>query len=401
MRDTQTLNGSVKMKVLFMEIFYWFGWSFGTYQTVYLQNNGMDSSYIGILNAISSIVAIIAMTFWGIISDKMNSIKKTLIMALLAAMVLFGSIGFLPASASFAPIMFLIYCPIANFAKGSLGTLIDNFTVRSCTQNGLNYGINRGIGSFTYTIGCLLLSLVLVPLTGVKYTFMMYAIAAVPGLLFIFSIPDPKVEQKKKAAKLNPKELFKNYYYVTFLIFVFIAYIPLNCEFGFVSYLMEARNVSLDSFGVVCALRAVTEVPILFIMNPLRKRFKLKYIMIAGISVLLVESLLTAFFAHSLLTVSLITSLVGIGNGILIGTTSNYLYKLAPEHLKATAHTLYGAVTAIAAFVGSLAGGFAFKYLGATRFYIVLFALYLTAIIFFILSIVLYKGRANPGDSLD
>ncbi len=391
-------NSSIKFKVLFMEIFYWFGWAFVSYQTVYLQNNGMDSSYIGILNAICSIVAIIAMTIWGMVSDKLNSVKLTFIICLIMSMTLYGLIGFLPAKIKFASTMFLIYLPIMNFAKGSICTLHDNFCVRLCTEHGINYGSNRALGSLAYTIGCLLLSFILVPLTGVKYTFLMYFIASLPGLLFVMSLPNPMVVKKKHKSKLNPKELFKNYHYVTFLIFMVITYIPLNCEFGFISYLMEARNVSLDNFGVVCAIRALTEVPILLFINKLRNRFKLKYILLSGICVLACESFLTAFFSYSLISVTLITSLIGIGNGIIIGTTSHYLYKLAPEELKATAHTFYGAATAGASFIGYLVGGFVFKYLGATKFYLFLFTMYMVAIIFFSLSIALYKKTPNPAD---
>ncbi len=388
---------SYSIKVLLMEIFYWFGWSFVTYQTVYLQNNGMDSSYIGVLNALCSVVAIIAMTVWGMVSDKLNSVKLTFIICLVMSTVLYGIIGFLPTGVKFASVMFLIYFPIMNFAKGSICTLHDNFTVRICTEKGVNYGGNRAIGSLAYTLGCLLLSFILVPKFTVKYTFIMYLIASVPCLIVILTLPNPMVV-KKKRAKLNPKELFKNYHYVTFLIFMVIAYIPLNCEFGFISYLMEARNISLDNFGLVSAIRALTEVPILLCINRLRNRFKLKYILLAGIGILAVESVSTALFSHDLISVTLITSLIGFGNGIIIGTTSHYLYKLAPEELKATAHTFYGAATAGASFIGYLAGGFVFKFFGATRFYLSLFCMYMIAIIFFSLSIALYKKTPNPAD---
>ena len=79
LRKNITLSPQAKGMLNLMGIqgFFWFAWAFANYQTVYLQNIGMTSSDIGVLNAVCSVVGIFASAIWGMISDKINSIKKT------------------------------------------------------------------------------------------------------------------------------------------------------------------------------------------------------------------------------------------------------------------------------------------------------------------------------------
>ena len=69
---------------------FWFAWSFGVYQTVYLQSVGFSASSIGMLNAISSAVGIFSVTFWGMVSDRIGSLKKVLVTVLAGAALLYG-----------------------------------------------------------------------------------------------------------------------------------------------------------------------------------------------------------------------------------------------------------------------------------------------------------------------
>ncbi|MDO4459669.1 MAG: MFS transporter [Clostridia bacterium] len=390
------------IKLILMECFYWFAWSFGQYQTVYLQGKGMDSAYIGTLNAVASVVAIVAMTIWGIIADRINSVKKTLLIVMVLSAVMFGAIGFLPASVKFAAAMFMVYCPLANFSRGSINTLLDNFTVRNCAVYRINYGAIRSIGSFTFAVGSVLLSALIIPAIGVKYTFVLFAIGLIPAFLTVLSSPDPKSPvRKEKKEKVNPKALFKNYYYVTFIVFVLIVYIPFMSEYSFLSYYMEAKGIATGQLGTILALRAIMEMPFLIFMAKLRKHFKLKYLMMVAATLIGIECFCLGTFAGGFKSVAALTSIFGMGNGILIGTTSNYLFKLAPDNLKATAQTIFGSTTALAGFIGNLGGGYLFKIIGAEKFYLMLSGIIFVGVIFFILSFIFYKKESNPGDILD
>lgn len=380
---------------------FWFAWSFGSYQTVYLQSNGMSAANVGAINAISSTVAIIAMTFWGMVSDKMNSIKKTLLIALVAGTAMYAMIPFLPTGVPYTTLLFFLYVPLVNFSRCSHATLLDNITVRNCSEKRLNYGIIRAFGSFTFTIGSLII-VALIPFVGIGTSFWLSSLLMIPAVVFLLFTSDPKSGIiTAKGTKVSPGELFKNYYYVAFLIFSMILYIPLSGEASFLTYLMEDTGIPTASYGTVLAVRAIMEVPFLIIIVKLRRKFKLKYMIMAACTFMALECLYLGFFAGALSDILIGGVLFGLGNGIFLGTVSLYLYKLAPAHLKATAQTIFAAVTSVAGIAGNLAGGFSYQALGGRLFYIVLGCIILFSVAVFAVSFIIKKGLPNPADTLD
>ena len=384
--------------------FYWFASSFANYQTVYLQGQGMTASDIGTLNAISSLVAIVAMTFWGMVSDRINSIKKTFLISLTVGSALFALFPFLPTGASFSVALFFLYAPLVNFARCPTATLLDNITVRNCAEQRLNYGVIRSLGSFTFTIGSFLV-VALIPPLGVGSTFWLSGILMVPTAVFLLFTHDPKApahqEQKEKKPKLNPGELFRNYFYMAFMIFTVILYIHLNGECAFIPYLMQDSGVNPESYGTVLAVRALMEIPFLIIIVKIRRRFKLKYLIMAACSLMGLECLYLGFFCHALSDILIGGAVFGLGNGIFLGTVSLYLYKLAPTHLKATAQTIFAAVSSVSGILGNLLGGFLYQSLGGKLFYVTLGIAIFLAVAVLAVSFLLRKNLPNPADSLD
>lgn len=402
MYDTfHDLQSSILVRIALMECVFWFGFAFAQYQTVYLQGRGMSSSYIGTLNAIASLVAIFATTFWGMIADKINSIKKTFLMILVGSALFYGLIAVLPADFRYASIMFLIYCPFANFFKGPMNIQIDNFTVRNCAQHRINYGAVRSIGSLTFAIASLMLSAWIIPWLGVRSTFPLFSLFMILSIFIVLSIPDPRIEKRREKKKLDPKALFRNHFYLVFIIYVFFVYIAFGAEFSFFSYYLADRGIKITNLGLVLALRAVMEMPMLLIMQRLRHRFPLKYMIVFGALLIGLECLGLGLIAHKMSVILPFLMLYGLGNGVNIGTISNYLYKLAPEDLRATAHSVFGAVTALSGVIGNLAGGFVLKSVGASNFYVILGSIILSAVLFFVFTTVLYKKQPNPADEKD
>jgi len=55
---------------------------FNPFITVYLQEKGFGAEKIGLIMGANSLVLIIAQPFWGIISDKLRSVKLTLVLCM-------------------------------------------------------------------------------------------------------------------------------------------------------------------------------------------------------------------------------------------------------------------------------------------------------------------------------
>lgn len=379
---------------------YWFACAFTPYSTVYLQRNGFGAPQIGILNAACSVTAIFAMVAWGLVSDRINSIKKTLLLCTAGGAATFALVpAFPPALPGWTTLIFF-YFPLSNVFRGCSAMLLDNLSIRLCARERINYGPVRALGSFSFMVGSLLTVPLLTKL-GVAASFWLNGLTTVPALVFLARCSDPKVpedERSEKKRKPDPRGLFRNSYYIAFLVFTVAIFIPYSAESAFLPYLMEDVGVSSTQYGTLLAVRATMEIPFLLFIRKLRRRFRLsRLIMLSGVF-MAAECFVQSLFTHGLGTLLVFGSVFGLGYGIFLGTAPQYLLRLAPDHLKATAQSLYASVSAVSGIVGNFAGGFLCQALRPRPFYLLLGALFLFAIGVFAASFLFARGRYNPAD---
>lgn len=362
---------------------FWFAMSCSNFQTIYLQNNGFTASQLGLLNAISSGVSIAAVTFWGMVSDRIRSLRKVLILILVLGCGLYAIVPIVPTS----PLILTVFLPFVNFFRGSQGTFCENLLVRNCNELHLNHGVLRAIGSFVFTIGSTGISL-LMPYVGVNNTFWLTGVLmTIPLVLIIFARePNAKTKTEEKKEKLDLSPLFHNRSYIMFLVFTFIFYLAACSEASFLPYFMTDVGIPSERYGFVLAVRALMEVPFLILMVKLRKRFSLRALIAISAIFMALECIGFCFLTRSLPTLLLFCSLFGLGNGIWIGSTLNYVYELAPDHLKASAQAFFSAVSSVSGILGNLIGGVVYDAIGAKPFYLVVAATYFVSVGIFVLS---------------
>ena len=93
------------------------------------------------------------------------------------------------------------------------------------------------------------------------------------------------------------------------------------------------------------SVRALMEIPFLFFIVKLRRRFQLRYLIMLAAAFMGVECLLLGLFVTTLPEFVVFAAVFGFGNGLFIGTATNYIYELAPVELRATAHGLFVSVS--------------------------------------------------------
>lgn len=366
---------------------FWFAWSFGCYQTVYLQSIGFTASNLGVLNAISSAVTIAAVSFWGMVSDKIGSLRRVLILILAVGSFLYAMVPFVPTGYSFTPLLLTAYIPILNFFRGSVATFNENLLVRNCNELRLNFGVLRGLGSFLFTIGSVLIAAIL-PMVGVPNTFWISGLLMIPAIICIVLAREPNAKPARSKSKggMNLGELFQNKAYVSFLFFGLIFYIAASCEGNYIPFFMSEVGVDSQRYGILLALRAMMEIPFLLFMVRLRRKFPLRVLVLGAPVLMAVECLGFGLFAHTLGGMLLCCTFFGLGNGLFIGSYLNYLYELAPDNLKASAQAFFASVSSVAGILGNLLGGVVFDAIGAKPFYIVVGCTYLLSSLVFLMS---------------
>lgn len=385
-----------------MNSIFWFAWAIGCYQTVYLQSVGFTASKLGVVNAMSSAVAIASVSFWGMVSDKIGSVRKVLMTVLIGGGFLFSLIPAIPTGLAISPLLLTCLLPAVNFFRGSMATFTDNLLIRNCSELHLNFGVIRSGGSLTFAIGSVIISL-LIPTIGVQNTFWIHGLFIIPTVILVFMAREPNAKVKpksgdaKKSSGLNLGELFRNRAYVVFLFFAFIFYIAVNCEASFIPYFMESIGLPSGQYGIILAYRALLEIPLLLLIVRLKRKIPLRYLIMAAAGLMALECIGLGLFSKSLPTMLLFCTFFGLGNGLFIGSSLNYVYELAPDHLKASAQAFFVSVSSVAGIVGNLLGGMVFDAIGAKPFYLVVAGLYILSAVIFFISI-LKEGNNQKGN---
>lgn len=371
---------------------FWFAWAFGCYQTVYLQSVGFTASNLGVLNAVSSAVTIASVSFWGMVSDRIGSIRRVLIIVLAAGSALYALVPFVPAGLPFSPLLLTCFIPAVNFFRGSVATFNENLLVRNCNELRLNFGVLRGLGSLLFTVGSVIIACVL-PAVGVANTFWVSGLLMIPAIVCVVLAREPNSKPSRgKGGKggMDLGQLFKNRAYVSFLVFALVFYIAASCEGNFIPYFMQAAGVSSQQYGIILAYRALLEIPFLLMMVRLRQRIPLRVLVLCAPVLMSLECLGFGLFAGSLPGMLFCCTFFGLGNGLFIGSSLNYLYELAPDNLKASAQAFYASISSVAGILGNLVGGMVFDAIGAKPFYLAVAGAYLLSSLIFLLS---FKGK--------
>jgi PPP family 3-phenylpropionic acid transporter len=370
-----------------VSFFYWFGTAACAYFTVLLQKNGYSAAQVGAINAFNSVITIVATPFWGMMADKFRSIRNVILATMCIGIPLWIAVP-LSLKVFLGPLALLfIVVPAGCFFRNPHPSLVDAYIVQRCGRDGLTYGYVRLWGSISYTIASLGFCFIL-PLTGVETAFYLYGVLCVPFLILLWNFRDPDMSAaggQRRALTFRQMgfgRLFKNYYFITFMIFALFIYLPNTTSNAFMPYLMESVGGEPARYGLITGFKALLEVPALFLMRTLRKRFPLP-VMLAGAAVFYsVEALLYAN-ASSMVHIVLIQILQGLGGGLLIGSSANYLYSLSPPELTSTAQTMNGALGAFAAIIGNLAGGALIVLVGIRHFYFIVSGVLFFALVFF------------------
>lgn len=372
------------------------------YLTVFLQEVGLDAAQVGMVTAINSVVGMVASPFWGIVSDKMRSMRKTLLICMSVAMVLWF---FVPASSQWLlwgmPVMSILL-PITNFFRAPMSSLVDSWTVRSANEHRLNFNTMRMFGTVGYSATGIFLSW-LTAKFGVNWAFYVHTMMLAAAIVVCLMMKnEDRRGAEAKAEQISLKEmhfgkLFKNYSLVTYFIYLILYCIPLNSGDTFLPYLMEEIGITPKLVGVIMAVRSAMEIPILLGFHKFRAKFSLPTLLTFQCACyMMIYFSLTVIKSKVLFII--IMCIQGMSSGIEIGCANNYVYALAPDELKSTAVMLGNAMWALSGFMANFVGGYIVQYSGIRTYYIAMGIIGLVTTLFFAASFPV--GRKHFGVQL-
>lgn len=119
----------------------------------------------------------------------------------------------------------------------------------------------------------------------------------------------------------------------------------------------------------------------------------MKYLIMLSAILMATECLCFCFLVNSLPTMLVFAAFYGLGNGAFLGTSTNYIYELAPVELRATAHSLFISVAQISGILGNLLGGVLFDTIGGKAFYGVTACVFLVSVAIFAASFLFHRNK--------
>lgn len=375
------------------EFFYWFSLAAANYLTVFLNALGFNVQQVSIINTINSGVSIISTPLWGTIADKLRSSRKALIICLIG----FGlSYALIPLTSGIKIAGFslmLIFIVVSQSFRAPSWPLLDSTVISGCSQNGVFYGLVRSMGSISFVIMNFTLSLILTDSSSFV-TFYILSALLIPTIIVLMSLRSAQGDSLlKKSASLKEMhfgKLFKNPYFIAYIIFSIGQFIPQVCMNTYQPYLVKDIVGSMSSIGYIQAYRALFEVPTLLLSRRLHTKISFKQmVVIAG--VLHAVQAVMSCYVTSFFGLMAITTLAGIASGFTHAGAAQYVFTVSAKEFRATAQTVAGSMQYAAGIIGNFLGGVMITSIGLRNFYLSTGLMIAASLAFFLLSFVFIK----------
>lgn len=355
-----------------IEFFYWFSMACGNYLTVFLESRGYTITEVGIINTICSVAAIIASPVGGIISDKMRSSRKGTIVCLIGLVVsyILVPVTSLIKNATVITILCIIIFKSFNSPSQSL---VETTVIDGCNKTNTLYGRVRVLGTISYVIMSILLGLVITE-DNVSFTFYLLGVTMLPCIWFLMTmgniVEDVKVSKSVSIRNLPFKELFSNPYFIAYIIFCMIQYIPQMSVFNYQPYLIKEVGANMGLIGILQAYRACFEIPVLLFADKIEKRISYRNMTIIAALFYALQSLAYRYVS-SFGGILAATTFSGVASGFFIAGSVKYVFTLAPKELVSTAQTMVAATSALAGIIGNLMGTLLVESIGLRPFFFI------------------------------
>ena len=329
---------------------------------LYFKNLGFSGVQVGWLIAVGPFGSLIAQPFWGYISDRFKTVKKTLIWCLGIAILTSGVLFQLKA---FSHLMVMLY--LFFFFMAPVVGLGDSLSQRTATSLKTNFGRIRMWGSFGFAITSLIVGWVYT-IIGIGNIYWPYLFYLVGAFLISFGLLDVKVQQGKIRIK-DTLAIVKDKKLSLFFIVTLFLSIAHRTNDSYLGLFIVEIGGKENLIGWAWFVGVMSEAVVFATSHLWLKRFSsLTLITFAGI----IYSV--RWFVFATLTnphnVIYLQVLQGLSFSILYTASLQFVSKLVPEKLQSTGHLLFiTSFFGLSGIIGGIMGGFLMDSVGGNLLY--------------------------------
>lgn len=329
---------------------------------LYLKYRGLNGTEIGWVMAVGPFATIISQPFWGYISDKYKTVKRSLlicIVGLLISSVLFFQMNQLLAIILMGSVFYFFTTPI-----GALG---DSLAQRRAYDLKVSFGTIRMWGSIGFATSALIIGELLAKV-GVQYMIYPYLFFGTLALLVTFKLKDVPVESDPISFR-DLSKLLTNKPYLIFLGLMMFLTISHRANDSFIGLYIAELGGNEGLVGVAWFVGVISEAAIFaFAGYWFRKYHPLVFIIAAGV----LYSIRWFFYASfdSPYQVIALQVLHGVTFGVFYLAAFDYISRLIPKLLQSTGHLVFFATFfGVSGIIGSLVGGVLIDNYGGSTLY--------------------------------
>lgn len=319
------------------------------YLPVYYRDLGLGLATIGLLTAFSAGIQLVASPAWGLLSDRYPRSRAGLPAAALVAaagstvLALTGGSAVLPISVA-----------VMSIGLAGIGPVLDARTLELLGDRASRYGEIRAIGSFVFVLTSLVVG-VLLDRAGTGALFIVYVPALLGTAIAGLRIPRSG-GRPRHTARRGVGAVIRAPGILAFLGGALVTWALVTAVNSFYSIQVIALGGSPQLVGVVWAIGAAVEVPVMFSHRRLAERIGPGSVLLLGAAAYAVRAALAAASPDARFLVA-IAPLEGLGYGLLFPGSVGFIAARAPSGLAATAQGVLSATLGLSAIAGSALGG--------------------------------------------
>ena len=328
---------------------------------VWLKAVGIDSSWIGIINAVPSVTRFTILPLVTGLAEKRQSLRAALIVTAFATALGFSLIG-----TRHEPLLVFIAYAATACLWTPMVPLTDAYALRGVARFGLNYGPLRLWGSAAFVVGALACGL-LVDFIAARH--LIWVIAAVGGLGALASLGLQRLDNPRTAAATQSHEgaLLRDPGFLAMIVSAALIQGSHAAYYTFASISWQGAGLGGVTIAGLWAIGVVAEI-VVFAVSP---RFTLQpsTLVVIGGLVGLARWVITAQ-EPSVDVLSLVQSAHGFTYGLTQVGTMGLLVRHVPAHSMARGQGYFAACSGIVSSTASILSGSIYASYGDRVYYV-------------------------------
>lgn len=327
------------------------GGIFGPYLSLLFIHNGFNSTKIGVILSVATLMGILAQPVWGQIVDRFQMTRSALLLGSLIPALL---VAFYNSTWFYMVLLIGVTSSLFSVAQTPIA---DAYAVRTAREAQTSYSTVRIFGSFGYAVGAYTAGLFLAHIS-VVFLWLPRAIIGVTTALIALTLPRPTTAiEFKRSALTGMQHFLANRRFLLFLVGGFLLSATLTSYDTYFALAFHDIGGPFDWTGIAFMIASLSNIPSMLIASKLIVQLgREKTLLLAALA------FCTRFAVMAWVKIPLVDVFIQVLHGASFGffyiAAVDYVAYISPSDLQATGQSIFGMVCGgIAVMVGNLFNG--------------------------------------------